>query len=311
MTGTAGAGPFPADALDANRQGRLTDAQRKTWRGVDRRWGGTVILMALVFAIAGVFLLAGIGNAPVSGSLRMLAGAACLVGAAVLAYVSVLGGGQLTRDLRDGRVEAAEGAISRERGVQGSAGDPGHAYLHVDGRRLVCTRTIYDAAPEAGIVRVYFLPRSRRVVNLERLPDRPLPEGAFENPSEVVGQVARELGSHDRERQAEAMATMAAMKDAVAGPGSPPPAGQADTRPLAEAIVGAWHGPLMNVTFAADGTATAAMATGMHLAGRWSVAGDGKLHLTGMGEDMVTEASVAGDALSLVMDGERMAFRRA
>jgi hypothetical protein len=75
-------------------------------------------------------------------------------------------------------------------------------------------------------------------------------------------------------------------------------------------MVGSWHGPLMDVTFAGDGGATAATANGMRLAGRWSVDGDGKLHLTGMGEDMVTEALVTGDALSIVMNGERMAFRR-
>jgi hypothetical protein len=34
----------------------------------------------------------------------------------------------------------------------------------------------YDAAPDAGVVRLYYLPRSRRVVNLERLPNAPLPD---------------------------------------------------------------------------------------------------------------------------------------
>ena len=48
----------------------------------------------------------------------------------------------------------------------------------------------------------------------------------------------------------------------------------------------------------------------MRLTGRWSIAGDGKLRLAGMGQDMETDASVVGDVLSVVMEGKRLNFRR-
>ena len=285
MSGPAAAGSFPADALEANRAGRLTDDQRKSWTGTDRQWGGNVALIALVLAGAGVALLLGLGHTPLPTPLRLLAGVGCLAGAGVLVYVSLLGGGQLTRDLRDGRVEAIEGAISKEHDVLPTyaGANPERCYIDVAGTRLACGRIAYDAAPDAGVVRVSYLPRSRRLINLERLADRPLPAGALDSPDVMMAQAAQALGAHDRAQRAEAMATVAAIKDAMTGPAMPPPVGQQDARPLAEAIVGSWHGPVMNLMFAPDGTASASLATGMRLAGRWSVGGDGKLRLDGMG----------------------------
>lgn len=297
-------------ALGVNRQGRITDAQRKGWAGAERNWSGTVSLMALVLALAGVALLVGGGKTPLPTFARLPAGVGCLVGAGVLAYLSLLGGGQLARDLRDGRVESAEGAVAKSHQQVDAGADPGFYYLEVAGRRLRCDREAYDAAPEGGIVRVYFLPRSRKVVNLERLADRPLPAGALDDPSVAVAQVAQGLGSHDRTQQAEAMATIVAMKDAMEAGATTPSADQRDPRPLAEAIVGSWHGAAMKVAFSADGTATAAMANGMTQAGRWSVGGDGKLHLDGLGQDMATDAWVAGDVLTVVMGATPMTFRR-
>ena len=66
----------------------------------------------------------------------------------------------------------------------------------------------------------------------------------------------------------------------------------------------------MDVTFSADGAASARMANGMSMAGRWSVDADGKLHLDGMGQDMVTDAWIVGDDLTVLMDGNAMPFRR-
>jgi len=40
----------------------------------------------------------------------------------------------------------------------------------------------YAAAPDASIVRLFYLPRSRRLVTFEMLADRPLPTGALGNP---------------------------------------------------------------------------------------------------------------------------------
>jgi hypothetical protein len=112
MSGSAGMSPFPVEALEANRAGRLTETQRKKWTGADRDWRGNVRLMALVLGFAGVLLAAGIGQTPFPTFARLPLGAVCLLVAAYLVYVSTLGGGALTRDLCEGRVETVEPIIS-------------------------------------------------------------------------------------------------------------------------------------------------------------------------------------------------------
>ncbi len=308
MTSQAASDPFPADSLEANRSGRLTDAQRAGWTRVERSGRKSELVGAGLLAAVGVVLLTSQGPAS-EALLRIGVVVACFVGAVFLLWRSVTGADPLQQDLRAGRVESVEGALGRYH-VEGRGGNPGLHYLEVDGRRLSCGLAAYNAASEPGIVRVYFLPRSKHVVNLERLPDRPLPAGALDDPKAVIGQVAGALRSHDGTQRAEAMATMEAMKNQVAALATPPPADQRDARPLAEAIVGAWHGPVMDITFSADGAASASMANGTSTAGRWSVGDDGKLHLDGMGQDLATEAWVAGDALTVLMGGHPMSFRR-
>jgi hypothetical protein len=312
MNGPATQGPFPADALDANREGRLTDAQRKSWGASDRNSHGTVSLMALVVGVAGAFLVMGVGHGPLLDLLRLPAGVLCLGLAAVLFYKSVLGGGALTRDLQDGRVEMVEGAINRERGMALYAGpNPERCYLNVAGKRMACSRTAYEAAPMAGMVRVYYLPRSLRVVNLERMPDKPLPAGALDRPLEAAGQILKEFVTGDRTARAEAMANFSAMENAIRAEVTAKPAGEPDPRPLEHAIVGHWHSPIMDVTFTAGGSASARMLTGATISGRWSVGPDGKVRLQGMGGESEAAASVVGDALTIVMGGDSMTFRRA
>ena len=303
------AAALSTDALELNRQGRLTDDQRKGWDGVERAFRSDFGFAALVCAFLGVGLLTGFLSNKADPT-RILGGLGFLVAAGVLAYIAVFRSQPMAQDLREGRVASIEGAIGRER-MAGSGGQPASHWLDVDGKRFACGLAAYEAAEQPGIVRLYYLPRSRKVVNFERLPDRPLPAGALDDPRAVLAQVAGALRSHDGTQRAEAMATMEAMKHEVAARATPPPADQRDARPLAEAIVGAWRGPVMDVTFAADGAASARMANGMSMAGRWSVDGDGKLHLDGMGQDVATEAWIAGDALTVLMDGHPMPFRRA
>ena len=61
------------------------------------------------------------------------------------------------------RAASARDACNRRR----PSGRPRY-YLVISGRRLLTYRSAYDAAPDAGYVRAYFLPRTRRLVNLER-----------------------------------------------------------------------------------------------------------------------------------------------
>src|SRR5262249_23584310 len=96
------------------------------------------------------------------------------------------------------------------------------------------------------IVRVYFFPRSRKVVNLERLANPPLPA---EVTVDALGSIAAASMSHNRREANEARARMASVTDAwnAMRTESPPasPSGPRDPRPLDEAIVGTWNNGLI------------------------------------------------------------------
>lgn len=310
MSGPAGTSTsLHPEALEANRQGRLTDAQRQQWSGRAGIWAGDLRMFALFFGIVGVVLLVAPGQVSLPGPIRILAGVGCLVVAAFIVYLA-LGGSGLSRDARDGRVRSVEGPVTTDRMQVDAGAATTRYYVLVAGGRYECAPQAVDLIGIGGIFRVYYLPRSHRVVNLERLADAPLPAGVLDDPTAVLKQMPSALGIHGHERQAETMATVAAMERAMTAPATPPPADQRDARPLAEAIVGAWHGLMGSVTFSADGSARGSLG-GTQMAGRWSVGSDGKLHLDGMGQEMVAGAWVAGDTLTLELDGTAMPFQRA
>jgi hypothetical protein len=170
----------------------------------------------------------------------------------------------------------------------------------------------YDAAPDAGIVRVYFLPRSRRVVNLERLPDAPLAAGTSQR--DVVASLAAAGRSRSRRGVNEVRAQMAPLIDAVTGARDesvvPPGPKERDPRPLAQAIVGTWTSALMTVTFEADGAVTATLLGGMQRRGRWSVDGGGRLIADVTGQREAADAWVAGGELTIAAEGTALKFTR-
>jgi hypothetical protein len=297
------------EALEANRQGRLTDAQRKQWASAAGAWTGTLRMFVLFFAVVGGVLLLVPGQVSLPGPVRVVAGIGFLVAAAFVAFLS-FGGSGLTRDVRAGSVTTVEGPVSTDRVQSGGGTGMTHDYLFVANVRYECSPQALDMIGIGGVFRVYYLPRSRRVVNLERLADAPLPSGVAE-PGQLLREIPTALGIHGRERQAETLASLAALERSL-GAGAaapPPPAGRQDDRPLAASIVGAWHGLAGSVSFEGDGRARGTIG-GMQMAGRWSVGGDGKLHLEGMGQELVADAWVAGDTLTLVLDGRPMPFRR-
>src|SRR5215831_9129789 len=109
---------FPPDALDANRRGELTDVQRHRLGNLARdrrksqlRFAGIPLVLAV--------LVGGFGSSSVSIVSRGLVTLVCLGIAAVLVVRSVTGADSLTRDLRDTRVESAEGAIGKRRHYSG------------------------------------------------------------------------------------------------------------------------------------------------------------------------------------------------
>jgi hypothetical protein len=296
------------EALESNRQGRLTDAQRKQWSNMAGVWTGDLRMFALFFGIVGVVLLIAPGQVALPGPLRIVAGVVCLAVAGYIVFLAV-GGSGLTRDVRDGRVLSVEGPVTTDR-VQTPDG-PGmtHYYLLVSDGRYECSPQAIDLVGVGGVFRVYFLPRSHRVVNLERLADVPIPAGVLDDPAAMLKELPSALGIHGHERQAETLARVAAIQHAMTTTATPPPADQLDQRPLTEAIIGSWRGLMGSVTFGADGSASATLG-GTQMAGRWSIGDDGKLHLDGMGQEMVAGAWVAGDTLTLELDGSAMPFQR-
>ncbi|HTK30045.1 MAG TPA: hypothetical protein VL309_10855 [Vicinamibacterales bacterium] len=300
--------PFPEAALPENRSGRLTSEQAALWQRIaaERRKG--VRRMAVPIAAIGALLLFVSGPASKAAE-RQATGAGALALAAVILVAS--GRDRLTADVREGRVEAVEGAIGKSRTQSTGSGANARHYLDIAGRRLLALPLAYQAAPDGGIVRAYFLPRSGRVVNLERLPDRPLPAGPGA-PAQVIKQMADAFRHHDRAAMAEARASAEALKhafeDAITGA---PPAGDRPSSPLTtEALCGSWANPLVTLTLAADGTATMSMFGGAPHNGHWLLNEHGRLFSDASGEMEPVDAELAGDRLTVTIEGRRVAFTR-
>ncbi len=305
--------PAVPDALAANQGGKLTDQQRQQYRGKDRSFRKTELYVAVGAAIIGVLVLTSTGPSP-DAAFRPIAAIAAFAVAGALVYRSIVAADSLSRDVAAGVVESLEGAVLREV-RQGSGSGVEFFYLSVAGQRFEVSGSVYRAAPEAGYVRVYYLPRSRTVVNLERLPDPPLPAGVASSPAEVAKTALAGVLSHDVNQRAEAMAQLAEVKaeldEGRTTSPEPPSSGSTDPRPLAEAIVGTWRMGPIAVTFAPDGTMSTNLPGGANQAGRWSVDPSGQLHAQVAGRDQVGQAWVAGDTLTIRDGDEGLQLRRA
>jgi hypothetical protein len=269
MTPAALPNVLSVDDLAANRAGRLTDHQRTSWVGFEQAWTSGLRLGAAAFGAVGVATLFGLGGG-IGNLTDLVMTVGCFTLAAGLAWVSVVPGRRLARDLADGTVETVEGPIERRRTDRTYGGTPRRHFLYVHGRAYQVTRSMYDDAPLMGPVRLYALPRTRKVVSLE--------PGA-----------SRDTGG-----------------DAAA----PQFVGQGDGRPIEAAIVGSWRGQGMSATFLPDGTARARLPSGVEVDATWLVDDRGGLHVSGFGEDLSAQAVVDGDALEIRMDGLRLPFRR-
>ena len=161
--------PFPPGALDANRQGELTQAQRAAFAGLLRqRNNRATIIAALLFVVAVLFgFLAPAVVAPV----WRIAIIGVALGIAVSLVLRILTGGDraMSHDLRHGRVESVTGPITQEEESALDADSTSVQFLRVGGDRFMVTPAASAAAPRSGQVRLYYLPESRKVVNLERL----------------------------------------------------------------------------------------------------------------------------------------------
>jgi len=293
--------------LEANAVGELSEKQRHNLGALSRfRRRNTATISLFFLAGAAILLFAPNPRAPLVQRELIAAGAALI--AAFLIVRAVTGNDALTRDLHESRVESVEGAIGKRRT---SAGRTSTYYLEVGDRSFTVGASVYHDAPDAGWVRVYYLPLSKKIVNLERIPNAsPAPAMTRDG---LVGALRATL-SGNRRKANEARAGIASVGETLkaAFDGSPEPASlqSRDPRPLDQAILGTWTNPLIRVTFSENGLATVHMFGG-DKNGRWSVDADGKLRAGIMGHEQSVDAWVAGDSLTIVADGRAMTFTRA
>jgi hypothetical protein len=308
------AGPFPQSALAANASGQLTDDQRRIWRSNSRGYRKSELTFVGILVIIGALVAFAPGPSKYA-TIKPIIGIVCFVIAALLLVRALTGGDAISEDVRAGRVESVEGAITKFAQTGNGRGSSSTAfYIDVSGKRLHVYRAGYQAAPDAGYVRVYYLPKSRHVINLERLPDPVLPALTPATAQSVVQDLLTHRG-HDENSLAETRANMAAMaaqfKAQMQQNAVQPPPDQRDTRPLAEAIVGTWSSAFMTVMFAADGTATSTAPNGRQTSGRWSVDAQGLLHAGLAGKDNVGQAWISGTTLTITEGGMGITFERA
>jgi hypothetical protein len=307
-------GPFPPSALADNAAGRLTDEQRRRWRGMSRGIRKAELSFAVVIVIIGAVVAFAPGPAK-DATIKPIIGLVCLAIAAILVVRALTGGDKITEDVRAGRVESIDGAIAKYVIHSESRGSSSEShFLDVGGKRFETSSLGYQTAPDAAYVRLFYLPRSHRVVNLQVVPGPATPELTPATYQAMTQNLAAGMHSHSEVAMAEARAQMAAMatqvRSQMQAAAVPPPPDQLDTRPLAEAIIGTWSSPMMTVSFAPDGTATQTMMNGHQNSGRWSVDAQGQLHAGLVGHDDTAAAWIAGDTLTISMGKMALAFQR-
>ncbi|HKV87341.1 MAG TPA: hypothetical protein VJT78_05030 [Candidatus Dormibacteraeota bacterium] len=299
------------DALEANRAGKLTDAQRKNYRSMSRGTRGNELYFAVVCTILGLLVWFAPGPASYATT-KPLVGIAFLVIAGALFVRAFLGADAMTRDVRNGRVESLEGAVTKWANtthVKGSSSTTYH--VKVGEVRAETNAQWYQSIPEAGMVRIYYLPVSHRLINLEQLADRPLPQGAMTDPT-VALRDAKQAFRGNADARAELAAIGNAMKGQFSADGSPPPASARDSRPLAQAILGTWRNPMITLVFDADGTASMTSSMGgMRQQGHWSVDANGRLVADVAGATEGVDAWIVGGRLTVVMGGQSISLQRA
>jgi hypothetical protein len=163
--------PFPSEALDANRRGELTGTQRDGFAGLLRlRNRRATIIAAVLFAVAVLF---GFPARAALSPIWRIAIVGVALGIAVSLILRVMSGGDkaLSQDLRRGRVESVTGPLSKEEELAPDADSTKIYFLRVGDQRFSIDALANDAAPRSGQVRLYYLPESRKVVNLEQVED--------------------------------------------------------------------------------------------------------------------------------------------
>ena len=307
--------PFPRSALDANRSGHLTPEQSTLYRAEAATDRKNLLLGGIaVMAFGGIILFGAITRRIPGGRLEpALVGAAIFAFGAALAYFGgIRGSAAKAAAAADGRVTSLEGPIRRDRRDRrnDSSGDvsPGNEYeysLVVGDRSFTVSSDQWEAAPPDGVVRVYLLGDSSRIVNLEKIADAPAPQV----PGIVRAALERAASSGDLAQAGQAQALLRQV-EAMSGAAAQAPSAQpaAPAGPLEQAILGSWRNDQLGFTyeFRAGGSAVATSAMAGTHAQRWSVVGPDSIRL----DAATLYASVAGSTLSLGEPGQQVPFTR-
>jgi hypothetical protein len=163
--------PLRSDALDSNRRGQLTATQRDGFaRPLQQRNRNALSIAGALLVVAA---LAG-GFAPPSlAPVWRIAIVVVALGISVSLILRALTGGDkaLGRDLHHGRVLAVTGPITKEQELATDPDATSIYILKIGDQHFTVPAMTFEAAPRSGRVRLYYLPASREVVNLEALTD--------------------------------------------------------------------------------------------------------------------------------------------
>jgi len=231
-------------------------------------------------------------------------------------------GDAFAQDVASGQVASVEGAITKkilQSGYGGEGVAPPSYQIWVASRQagnqqFRSGNEFYDSAPDGGFVRLFYLLQSKWAVNFEWLPDAlPKDRRLGESAEQALLDWRAARKAHDAVGEAEARARMAPVGREVASylpdHGLPAHEQLAPGR-LREAIIGDWESPFLSICVRTDGTLSTTMGATAAQAGRWSVDPAGRVVTDVMGASMAIEASVAGDVLTLIIDGQALNLRR-
>ncbi len=226
----------------------------------------------------------------------------------------------VTGDLRKGKVRCIEGAMRKTVPVDLAQSTVTSGmmryYLEINGESFeVPSKAVWDTVPGTGYFRLYYLPHSKTVINLERLPDPPVNASSVQDVREAVADAVGaslrpSFTKHGSAEKAERMAHADAVIRAATSANQPIPGGPANAADL----VGRWTSMFFNVEVRADGTLSMDNPQGGPAQqGHWRVSPDGQLHLTFQDDpdEVVTPIAVAGDRLQVEIAGQPMTLQRA
>lgn len=158
----AQANGFTLDDLAANRNGEVTSSQRmKPLTGV--MMGMLIGLVALAFG--GLFFFQVFPNVEPGEAL-----AAMVVPALVLGVFALIGGWMVVGGLLDmsiSSIEQAQGPGRKEKRTSGGKSRSTRYYYVIGGKSFQVTRRAYTALMDGLDYRIYYLPRTKKLVSIE------------------------------------------------------------------------------------------------------------------------------------------------